>query len=135
MPPFTTYLGNKVLDLLFGKQTFTPASTLYIGLCTGCTDAGVITGEPVGNNYSRKSIVNSDLSTIWAAASSKQKTNSATITFATPSATWGTLTTVFMSDDPTAGNIWSYATLGSAVTPTAGNPPDIPIGQLIISLS
>lgn len=52
---FTKILEAKVLNDLFGSGS--PAN-IEVGLCTGVTEAGVITGEPVGNGYARVSLTN-----------------------------------------------------------------------------
>jgi hypothetical protein len=130
----TTYLVNELLDHLFGKQTFTAPDVLYAGLCTNCTIAGVITGEPAAGAYARVALDNNDIATLWTAAANKQKINGGgAITFPTATASWGTLTVMFISDAAVAGNIWSFGNLTSAITPLAGVAPVVPTGSLVIS--
>lgn len=128
-----TYLANKILDYCFGKQAFTPPNTLYVGLCTGVALDGTITGEPSGSGYTRKSIVNNDVTTIWSAAASKQKTNgSGAITFPAATGSWGTLTVVFISDAASGNtNTWCYGNLASSIAPVAGVAPTISAGNLV----
>lgn len=132
--PFSTYAANKDLDLWFGKQAYTVPSTIYFGLCTGVTDAGVITGEPVGNGYARVAIDNDDVATVWAAAANKQKiNNNAAIQFPATTGAWGTLTVGFLSDASSGGNVLYYANLSAAITPALGVPPIVPKGSFVIS--
>jgi hypothetical protein len=131
-----TYLANKVLDYVFGKQAFTPPDTLYAGLCTGVTDAGVITGEPSSGGYARVAIDNNDVTTIWSAAASKQKSNgSGAIVFPAVTATWGTLTVFFISDAASGNtNTWCYGSLVSSITPGIGVAPTVAVGNLVESI-
>jgi hypothetical protein len=137
---FTTYLGNKILDKLYGKQAFTSPEYLYFGLCTGCTLAGVVTGEPSGSGYARAEICNQLAShegcdAVWTLASNGQKTNNSSdgnpIVFPTATGSWGRLTTLFIADAASGGNVWVYGNLCASFAPVTGNAPSIPIGAFI----
>jgi hypothetical protein len=135
--PITTYLANKTLDQRFGKQSYTDPSTLYFGLCTGCTIAGVVTGEPtIGvNGYARVAVVNNDIATTWSAAAAEVKTN-ANSTIQWPAITgspWGTLTVCIISDAASGGNILWYGTLGSPIVTAVGMQPFIPVDDITIT--
>jgi hypothetical protein len=132
----TTYLKNKVLDFLFGRGALTVPDVLYLGLCTGCTLAGVVTGEPSGDGYARVAFYNNDLTTIWSPAVSKRKTNAnGPLIFSTATGSWGTLTVGFIADASSGGNVWNYATLSSSITPVAGIAPVIIAGDFAEALT
>lgn len=132
------YWENKILDLLFGKQAYTPPSTLYLGLCTSVT-GGVVTGEPtIGTNgYARVAIVNSDISTTWGAASGGVKLNAnSTVVFPAPvGSAWGTFPMFFFSDAATAGDILLSGTLAPPVVTAVGIPPTFGLNQLQVTVS
>lgn len=44
-PSMTTYLSDLILQHAIGGGAFTPPATLFLGLATSCTAAGVVTGE------------------------------------------------------------------------------------------
>lgn len=133
---WSTYAANLLLNAVYGKQALTIPNTFYVGICTGVTDAGVISGEPSGSGYARVAIVNNDITTFWGTAANKQKVNAnLAVQFPTATGAWGTLTVGFLSDVASgAGNVWSYGNLSASITPAAGVPPVIPIGSFVESL-
>jgi hypothetical protein len=137
--PATTYTEDKILDEYFGKQSYTVPSTIYAGICTGCTSAGVVTGEPtIGSyGYTRVAVTNSDISTTWGAASSGVKANAnSTIQFGTVTGTaWGTLTVLFFSDAASGGNILWYGNLTSSLVTAVGMTPYIAANNLTITIT
>ena len=124
---FTTYLQNIILDWLHGGQSYTPPATVYLGLATGVTKAGVITGEPSGNGYARIAIVNNNLTSFWSAASGGTKTNGhAAVTFNQDiTNNWGTMSYWFTSDALTGGNILEFGTTGGSNAVVVGQTPYI----------
>lgn len=136
---FTTYLDNKLLDLMFGGQSYTIPTTIYAGICTGCNAAGTVTGEPtIGvNGYARVAVTNNNISTTWGAASSGVKSNAnGTIQFPTiTTAGWGTLTYFFFSDAATGGNILAFGPLTTSLVTSVGMSPYIAINNLTVTLT
>jgi hypothetical protein len=129
----TNYLGNALLDHTFGKQTFTASTTLYVGLATAVDSSGTVTGEPASTNgYARVAITNNDVATVWSTAAAKSKNNShSAITFPAATASWGTLTVMFISNTATTGSIYCYGNLTASITPVAGVAPVITPGNLV----
>lgn len=126
----TTYEANRLLDILLGNAT--PA-TVYVGLCTGVSAGGVITGEPVGNNYSRVAVTNNP--TNWPAAAAGSKANGAAITFAAPSGAWGALNYFFLSDAATGNtNTIGYDVIAS-ISPVNGSTVSFNISGLTVTLA
>jgi len=106
----THYQANRILDHAFGATSFTPASTMYFGLSTTSISAnGTGATEPSVGAYARASAANNK--TTWGAAGSGSLTNLISISFIESTASWGTITHVFISDALTSGNMMYYSTL------------------------
>jgi len=130
---YCDYLEAKILDHVFGGSTFSRPATMYIGLCTGVTEGGVVSGEPSGNNYARVSKSNDSNS--WNDASGGSKTNKVDIEFPEASGAWGTVTKFFISDAASGNaNTLGYGDLAASKSPTAGDIVKILAGQLSITL-
>ncbi len=105
------YGANKVLDKLFGNTTLSQPTSLYFGVSTTSpVNDGTNVTEPVGNNYSRVLVSNSD-KTNWTVAASGSLSNATAITFPESSGSWGTVVSVVIYDALTSGNLWFYDTL------------------------
>ena len=106
----TYYSGNRILDKGFGSTNYTPPTTMYFGLSTTpIAIDGTGATEPSGGSYARVALVNDK--TNWGTASNASLTNLASVTFPESTASWGTITHVFIADASTAGNIWWYEAL------------------------
>jgi hypothetical protein len=68
------------------------------------------------------------------AAASGQIANTAQISFATPTASWGTIVAIGIYDAATGGNLLAWATV-PAQTVNANDPPvKFPVGAIVLSL-
>lgn len=110
----TNYAANGFLDRMFRNQAFT-VSANYVALVTatpGDTSTGSSITEPSGNNYSRKQINTvGGASPAWSAVTGTSPTtlaNNQTVTMATPSGSWGTITHMVICDASTTGNALFY---------------------------
>lgn len=105
----STYLQNKILDLIFGKTSYTAPSILYIGLFnanpTQISPSGT---EASGVNYARVAVNNN--TTNWPAASNGVKINPNEIEFTVGAGGWDTLTGYGIYDSFSAGNLLYYGT-------------------------
>jgi hypothetical protein len=123
----SNYFENKILDHMLRNQSFTPPSTVYVGLFTVApTDEGGGT-EVSGGGYARQSVT-------FSAASDGSITNSADITFPQATANWGTIVAVGLFDAATAGNLLWYGDLTQSKTVNSGDIFKIPAGNLTVSL-
>lgn len=98
----TTEAANGFLDRMFRNQAYT-VSANYLGLTTATmTDASTLATitECSGNNYARKQVnVAGGASPAWETAGSGNSVQNAdAITFASPSGSWGTVTSAFMTN-------------------------------------
>lgn len=130
MTAFSNYLENKILDhtLRGASGAYTAPTTIYVGLFTASpTDANSGT-EVSGGSYARQSI------TFGTAASSGAISNTATVTFPTASANWGTITHIGLYDNSTSGNLMYWGAVTVSKTITTGDTFSIAIGNLTITL-
>ena len=89
--------SNKILDRYFGNVSDTVASTLYLGLSTtAINNDGTGATEPSGGGYARVAVVNNK--TNWSNASNGILSNLVELSFPESSASWGTISHVFLSD-------------------------------------
>jgi hypothetical protein len=125
----TTYLADALLDHVFENTAYTKPTNIYVGLSVGSPgDSGTQTGEPSGNNYGR---VNHNS---WDAAAAGATENTGTITFNTPSGSWGACDYHFLADASTSGNMLFYGALDQSQTPDNGDTVQYADGALDITL-
>lgn len=103
---FSDYTVHKMLDLMFRNQAWTsPNGTIHFALSTATlSDSSTSGTEPSGNGYAREPVAN----TLFNAASAGVTTNNDTITFDTPSGSWGTIVSMMVMDALTSGNLLAY---------------------------
>lgn len=140
----TNYAENAVIDRMMRAQS-TPAfaTNWYVALFTSaCSDSAAGT-EVAGNNYGRAllaaSLANwagtqSAGSTVASSGTGGQTSNNSSITFATPSATWGTVTHWGLYDAVTAGNMWICAPLALSKTINNGDTVSFAAGALTVAV-
>ncbi len=130
---FTDYLNNKVLDLVLGNNAFVSPSTLYVGLSLSpSSKAGVVVEPSPSSGYSRVGVANTLLN--FPQATSGSKSNANTITFPTPTSTWGTILSVFLADSASGGNVLAIADLSSPRAISLGVPgPTLASNALFLS--
>lgn len=127
MAGLSDYYENKVIDHMLRGQTFTPPSTIYVGLYTTApTDAGGGT-EVSGNGYARQSIT-------LTAASGGSTSNSSDITFPQATGNWGTIVAAGLFDASSGGNLLAWNNLTESKNITDGDVLKIPAGQLTFTI-
>lgn len=143
MAAMSDYLENKIIDQVFRAQAYTFPTTLYVGLFTAApSDTGGGT-EVSGNNYSRTSVTASlaNFAGTQGAGTTSASTgttgttsNNASITFATPSASWGTVAAFGIFDAASGGNLLFYGTLSISKTINQGDTVTFPAASLSIQI-
>ena len=111
--------ANKVLDYLLGQTSFSNLSTLYMGLSTTTIQndgTGATEPSTSGTAYARVSIANNK--TNWGTASSASLSNLVAFTFPESTASWGTITYVFLAASSVVGtaDIWYFEALTTPKT-------------------
>lgn len=145
MSAMSDYLENKLVDHIFRNRSYTVPSTIYIALFTAApSDSGGGT-EVSGGSYARVQVGPSD--TAWAATQGGTPSapssgtggltdNGAAITFATPSANWGSITHFGIFDASTSGNLLFWGALTTPKTVNNGDPaPSFATGALDVTLA
>ncbi|MBN1805312.1 MAG: hypothetical protein JW837_08685 [Sedimentisphaerales bacterium] len=130
MGSFADYWENEILDHLFGKGSYTPA-TIYVGLSTADpTDDAAGLAEPSGNGYARVATTPAD----WNTASGGMIDNAGDITFPQASGNWGTLTHFALFDAASGGNMLAHGSLNVSKSIGSGDTAKFPAGDLGVSL-
>ena len=141
MSAASNYLENKLLDhtLRYGSAPYTGASTLYLALFNNTSgnaaanlEAGTLTDEVTTSSsaYARKAVT-------FAAASSGSSATSATVTFDTATASWGSITHIAVMDGGTAGagNVLFYGAVTTAKTIDTRDTFQVSSGNLTVALA
>lgn len=125
----SNYLENAILDHVLKTASFTVPSNIYVALSTtDPTESGASISEPSGNNYART------LCNTWNAASGGATANTSTVTFNTPSGSWGACTHFALFDAVSAGNMLAYGALDSTKNIGTGDTPSFAAGALAITM-
>ena len=138
----SNFLENELLDHVLRNSAYTAPATVYCALFTagdsaGLTaenlEAGTLTDEVTdsGTAYARQAI------TFGSAASNGSISNTATITFPTATADYGTVEYVAIMDSATvgAGNCLYYGSLTVAKQISGGDQFVINTGSLTVTLA
>jgi hypothetical protein len=131
MAAWTDYAENKIVDAVFRAQPLSAPATFYAGLFTTVdNDAGTTRVEVSGGSYARVAITSSLAN--WAGTQGAGTTTASTgttgttsnnnaITFAAPTANWGTIQGMGLFDALTGGNEWVYGALSAPKTVNGGD--------------
>ena len=137
MGSFSNYLENALINHVFGtagSHHEYARPTLYIALCTvAVTDSmtGTTITEPTTDSYARKICQTWDV----AAGTDGDTENTGEITFATATASWGTILDFAVCDALTTGNMLAYGTLTVSKSVANGDTPKFGVGDLDVTLN
>lgn len=133
---FSDYLEATILDQWFGKVATTVPTTYHVALYTTApTDAGGGT-EVSGGSYARVAVTNNLTNfPVATGTSPTSKANGTAVTFPTATGNWGTVAAFGIHDDPTAGNLITWADLTTPQGVPSGVTLALNIGNLTITLS
>ena len=144
MSAMSDYLENKLVDQIFRAQSAPTTSTLYVALYTAApSDTGGGT-EVTGGSYARVSVASSLAnwagtqsagSTTASSGTSGATSNNNSITFPTPSATWGTVTHFALYDAASGGNELFWGALTIAKTVNTGDTVSFPAASLSVTFA
>jgi hypothetical protein len=118
MSALSNYAEQKILDLLFNNDAFTPPDTWLALFTSDPTDAGTGT-EVSGGAYARQRVYdNGSGSPDWTVAAvdgvGYKVDNDDDITFPTATAAWGTVTHWAIYDAVTSGNLLMHGVLAES---------------------
>jgi len=120
---FSNYLANELLDHTVNSSSLTSPTTVYLGLLTALSDDGDTLTEVTGGSYARQSVA-------WDAPLDGLTANTATVTFPTPTADWGTVTHAAIFDAASSGNALLYDTFAFPVTIFSGQLVRVSAGDM-----
>ena len=125
----TDTFENRVLNWLLTSSSVTRPSAWYVGLyASGNQPSDSASGtELSGNAYARQSVAFSVTNNV--------ASNSATLTFPTATASWGTLTFAGIFDASSGGNLIAYAQLGASKTIDTNDILQISASSLTLTLT
>lgn len=134
----STYLANKLLDLMFRNQAYAAPDT-YVALVTAAVDeddTGATITEPAGGDYAREQVnVNGGAAPTWNLAAAGLVDNTHDIEFTTATASWGTITGVCIVDAAADGNLLFYDNDMADQAVAEDDTVTFPAGDLDITLS
>src|SRR5262245_10445986 len=107
----STYLDNKLLDLVLGAVSYTAPSSIYAALYTVAPTAAGGGTEVSGGSYARVAITNN--TTNFPSASGGSKSNGTMITWPTATASWSVVVAVGLLDAASGGNLLYFTTISS----------------------
>lgn len=130
MADLSNYTENAIVNALLRNTAYTSPATVYVALFTAVSDAEAGTGTEVsGGSYARTAVT-------FGAPSNGVTSNSGTVTFPTPSGSWGTVTHWALFDAATSGNaLTAIKALTTSQTIASGNPVTIASGALTFTLA
>lgn len=141
----SNYFQNKFIDWFLRGQTYTAPTTVYVALSTSTSSAAACGTEVSGGSYARVAVpsslanwagTQSSGSTAASSGTSGQTSNNAAITFASPTASWGSITGFCIYDASTGGNLLIYAPLTTPKTVNNGDAaPSFASGALTYTIS
>lgn len=135
MSAMSDYLEGEIIKHIFRTGSFTKPTVLAVGLFTAApSDSGGGT-EVSGGSYARATL--NPLDANWAAPAGGNgvTSNSSTITFATPTANWGTVTHFAVFDAASAGNMLFWGSLTVTKTINSGDTVTFPAGSLTFTFA
>jgi hypothetical protein len=128
MAEMANYLEDAIINAVLRNTSYTSPATVYVALYTSDpTDADTGT-EVSGGSYARTAVT-------FGAPSNGVTTNSASVTFPTATASWGTVSYIGLRDASTAGNLLFHTALDEAKTVGTGDIFTISTGNLSVTLA
>lgn len=105
----SNYAANGFLDRMFRNQAFTVSGTWMAGATATLSDSTTSPTELSGTDYARVQVnAAGGSSPAWSAVASSEVHNADAITWPAPGGAWGTMTSIFMADASTSGNVLLY---------------------------
>jgi len=136
MSQMSDYLEVELRKHVFRTGSFTKPAALHVGLFTAApSDAGGGT-EVSGGSYAR--VARAPLDANWTAPDSTGgvTANAALITFAAPTANWGTVTHFAIFDAASGGNLITWGALSaSRIINNNDAAPEFAIGALVVTFA
>jgi len=127
MGTLSNHAEDELLDHVC-NAAYSPVATVYLSLSTAdpLDDASGL-AEP-GSNYARKAIT-------FAAAASRQTTQTGDVTYDEATGSWGTITHWAIHDAATVGNMLAHGAFAASKTIVSGNTASVASGEVYVNFS
>jgi len=127
--------GRNLLSYLFEGTGYSLPATYYIGLATASpTSAGLFTNEVAVGSYARVAVPNNSAN--WTVSGTlSQAINDNAVTFVESTASWGTITYVFIADSLTGGTMLYYGALSTTRAVPIATTVYFPAGGLTLQVA
>jgi hypothetical protein len=145
MAAMSTYLEGQFITHVFRTGTFTKPTVLALALCTTtpiASDSGTLsgagsTGIEVANSNGYTRVTYNPLDANWAVASNGTTSNSSSITWASATGNWGTVTSLAICDNITynTGQMFFFSTLAQNKVLSANDTFSFASSGLTVSFS
>jgi hypothetical protein len=123
---WSTYLQNKILDLVFGATSWSAPATTYFALMTAMPTVSGGGTEASGGAYGRVALTSG--TSHWPASSGQLIQNATIIDWGTATANLGSIVGVAEYDASSGGNLLTFKTLtGGSVSVGIGTPFQLPV--------
>ena len=136
MSAMSDYLEGELVKHLFRTGSFAKPSALYVGLFTGApSDSGGGT-EVSGGSYARAPLDPGDANWTAPSAGDGKTSNGVQLSYAAPTANWGTVVAFGIFDAASGGNLLLHGAINPTRTVLSGDPaPKFPVGALQITFA
>ena len=136
----SNFLELELLDHVLGNAAYSAPATVYIALFTGMgteaqAEANTNFTECTGGSYARATVTNNatNFPAATTVAGTGTKSNGADITFATATASWGTVYYFGIYDAASGGNLLYWGTLSTPKSIAVGDTAKFSAGDLKIT--
>jgi hypothetical protein len=134
----STYLANKLLDLMFRNQAYSKPAT-HVALAVSAladADTDITAKECSGTSYARVQVnINGGSSPTWDLAASGALDNTHAITFPAAGGSWSTIVGVGICDAASGGNLLFYDNAMADQAVGTGDTVSFAIGALDVEMS
>lgn len=135
MTAFSLFLENELLDHVLKNLNFSPTASIFIGLFTVAPDEDGAGGtEVTGGSYARLE-AGAATGRDFTVAAAGTTSNNEDWTFATASASWGTVLAVGIFSLITAGDLYFHGPVSPSVTIDNGETFQFAAGDFDVTLN
>lgn len=136
MAAMSDYLEGELIKHLFRTGSFAKPAALYVGLFTVAPSDSTGGTEVSGGSYARAQLDPSDANWTAPSAGDGKTSNGVQVSYAAPTANWGTVVAFGIFDAASAGNLLVHGAINPTRNVLSGDPaPKFPVGALQITFA
>ncbi len=125
------FLENAILLHTYSASAFTAPTTIYVALFTTAASDGATGTEVTGGSYARASTTASSVN--WGLSSTGTMKNLTSISYGTPSASWGTVVAAATVSLSTGGNMLHWGDLTTSKTINSGDTVSFAASAIVLT--